>query len=182
MTSLVPQCLLDPHLKHARAKPSTYGNALGYGFRRNKKAMAVGLSSVSVLAADSPLFFWMHRHWRAMIQISAPTSGSPFFLSCYSSASFAFSVGWFRSIETITLYNYSCEYHLLLFSSRNGILKLYLVSVNLRYLNECNLYKNVLLCVDYANGSVALDTFIYLTKFTILSLRLPHQSSLLNFP
>lgn len=63
-------------------------NALGSGFRRNKKAMAVGLSSVSVLAADSPLFFWMHRHWRAMIQISAPTSGSLLFLSCYPTIRF----------------------------------------------------------------------------------------------
>lgn len=81
MTSLVPpwshiSSTLAPNRPHME-------NALGSGFRRNKKAMAVGLSSVSVLAADSPLFFWMHRHWRAMIQISAPTSGSLLFLSCY---------------------------------------------------------------------------------------------------
>lgn len=77
MSSLVPQSILEPHIKHARAKSPRYGNAHGYGFRRKKKAVAVGLSPVSVLAADSPLFFWMHRHWRAMIQFSTPTSGLP---------------------------------------------------------------------------------------------------------
>ncbi|XP_024357474.1 SUPPRESSOR OF ABI3-5 isoform X4 [Physcomitrium patens] len=97
MTSLVPQYPLEPHIKHGRAKPRRYGNAHGYGFRRNKK------------------------QWRLVSLV---------FLCWLLTLPYSLDA---QALESFDPY----------------------LGPNLRFLNNCNLFKNVLICVGVHGGGGA---------------------------
>lgn len=81
MSSLCVRCPLNPSLNSKSSKHAPKRPDMEFLMAMEEKQRGVRLFPVSVLAADYPLFFWMHRHWRAMTQFTNPTSGFHLFLA-----------------------------------------------------------------------------------------------------